>query len=120
MTHTPKLLRCATLFALSLAACNSNHATPTSPVAGYVSGSVSTTVGHLLPGVTVKLTPATGSALAAVKTDGTGFYAVFHVPMGRGSITIADAPAGCAVISPVGYDVPANVPTTLNITVQCP
>jgi hypothetical protein len=108
----------ATLFALSSAACNSNHAT--SPVSGYVSGSVSTTVGHLLPGVTVRLTLATGSALPVVKTDSTGFYAVFHVPAGSGAITISGAPAGCTGTSPTSYNVQGDVPATLNIRVLCP
>ena len=120
MTYGRMFPSCAaTLLASSLAACSTNHTT-TSPAAGFVSGSVSTPAGHLLRGVFVKLTPATGAALPAVKTDTTGFYAAFHVPPGTGSITVSGAPAGCTGTSPAIYDVQANAPTTLNIRVSCP
>lgn len=112
-------LRCAlTLVGLSLIACSSS--TQPNSSAGYVSGSVATIHGDLLSGVTVRLKPWNGPAPTPATTDKRGFYAMFHVPAGPGTIAISGGPTGCTQPADTVYYVPPNSPASVGITVLCP
>jgi hypothetical protein len=92
----------------------------TAPRTGSLSGIVSSSLGGGLAGVSVVVTPTSGSALPAVITDTTGAYQVTDVPIGSGLVAVSKLPSGCATPNPTPYSLGTPGATaTANITVTC-
>ena len=74
-----------------------------------------------LAGVTVTITPTGGSTLAPLTTNATGQYSSASVPVGAGSFTLGNLPAGCTNPGATPYSGITNGGTvTVNLTITCP
>jgi len=114
-----RILRAAVVgLVWSLSACIGSPSGPKSgaTVSGTVSGSQGGTIGN----VTITVTPAGASALAAVQTTASGTYTVDNVPAGDGSITVSNVPSSCQAPSVISYTGLKNGgKRVLNITAPC-
>ncbi len=94
-------------------------ATCTAPV-GTVSGSVTSSLGGGIAGVTITVTPAGGSALPAVQTNGFGTYTVTPVPDSSGSVALSSLPPNCTAPPPTNYSgLTVGGTVTVNAIVTC-
>jgi hypothetical protein len=96
-------------------------AVPTGTIAGTITSSL-TSAG--LAGVSVIVTPAGGSALAAVTTSAAGAYTrnavALGTPTGTGAVTLSGLPAGCTDPGSTPYTGLTNGGTVnVNVTVTC-
>jgi hypothetical protein len=88
---------------------------------GTVSGTISSSLGGGLAGVSVVATPTGGSATTPFTTGGSGQYNI-SVPVGpgTGAITLSNLPANCTNPGPTNYSgLTSGGTVTLNITVTC-
>jgi hypothetical protein len=73
-----------------------------------------------MAGVTVQVTPSTGSALPSVTTGANGAYSVSNVPAGSGVVAVSNVPATCTVPNQDAYlNLSAGGTATENFTVPC-
>jgi sugar lactone lactonase YvrE len=87
---------------------------------GSVIGTVTSSLGGALSGVSVVVTPQGGTALAAVATDTGGHYMVNNVPAGDGSVAITGVPSNCTAPTPASYTALADSGSkTVDITATC-
>lgn len=88
---------------------------------GSITGTISSSLGGGLSGVSVTVTPTGGSAIAAVTTSGAGAYTVANVPTvpATGAITLGNLPANCTNPGATPYSGHTTGGTTVNITVTC-
>lgn len=89
---------------------------------GTVAGTVTSSLGGGIAGVSVVVTPTGGSAQPAGTTSGVGAYSVPGVPVGAGtgSLALGNLPAGCTNPGPQAYAGLTNGGTaTVDVTVAC-
>jgi hypothetical protein len=88
---------------------------------GTISGTVSSSLGGGIPGVSVTVTPTGAAALPAATTAAAGTYSVTNVPTvpNAGNITLGNLPAGCTNPGPRPYTGLTTAGLTVNITVTC-
>ncbi len=91
---------------------------------GTLQGTISSSLGGGLSGVSVTATPGGGSALAPSITNGGGAYSIPTVPLGTpsgtGSIALGNLPANCADPGPQAYSgLTDGGSVTLDVTVSC-
>jgi sugar lactone lactonase YvrE len=72
---------------------------------GVIVGSVSSSLGGALSGVSLVVTPTGGKAMALVTSGSTGTFRVIDVPAvtGSGAIAVSGVPVNCTAPSTVGY-----------------
>jgi sugar lactone lactonase YvrE len=98
-----------------------------SPPSGVVTGTISSSLGGGLAGVSVIVTPNGGTAMAAVTTNSAGGFSVNAVPVGSGTgggtgtVAINHLTPNCtAPTSPSNYTGLTNgTSVTVNVTVTC-
>ncbi len=78
--------------------------TCTVPV-GTIAGTITSSLGGGLAGVSITATPTGGSATAAVVTPAAGTFSIANVPalVGTGTLTLSNLPAGCTNPGPRAY-----------------
>src|SRR5262249_40348651 len=108
-----------------LIACSSSSSGPrnTGPTTGTVTGTISSSQGGGIAGVTVLVTPPGGTPLASVVTDSAGKFQVLNVPIGTGDgrVSVSHLPAICASTtdSAAYASLTAGGTATANVTVPC-
>ncbi|HZS60099.1 MAG TPA: hypothetical protein VFA43_12570 [Gemmatimonadaceae bacterium] len=107
-----------------LASCGSHHSSSTStgPAAtGTIVGTVTSSLGGSLAGVSIVVTPNGGTALAAVITSASGAFVAASVPTtpDDGTLTLSSLPANCAAPTPAYTGLTGSDTVTVNITVIC-
>ena len=101
---------------LAVAGCGG---TTISPATGTISGTVSSSLGAVV-GATVVVTPSGAAALPATTTSATGAYSVSNVPVGGGTVTVSNVPAGCTAPQPVAYSAVTSAATLkVNVPILC-
>jgi hypothetical protein len=88
---------------------------------GSIGGTITSSLGGGLSGVSVTVTPTGGSALPASTSGATGTYSVTNVPTvpAGGAITLGNLPANCTNPGPTAYSGLTTAGLTVNITVTC-
>lgn len=90
---------------------------------GTVQGTVSSSLGGGIQGVTAVVTPTGLSSLAGVVTDASGLYTRNGVPVGSagtGEVALQNVPSNCTNAGPYPYSGLTDGGTvTLNITLSC-
>ncbi len=88
---------------------------------GNVGGTISSSLGGGLGGVSVVVTPTGGTASSPSTTSSAGAYSI-TVPVGpgTGAVTLSNLPANCTNPGPTNYSgLTSGGTVTLNITVTC-
>src|SRR5262245_23088017 len=100
-----------------------NFSVQCSVPAGTINGTVSSSQGGGLQGVSVTATPTGGSAVAPATTSGTGAYSIPGVPVGAagtGSLALGNLPTNCTNPGAVPYSgLSDGGSITVNVTVSC-
>jgi len=99
-----------------------NFVVTCTPFVGTVAGTISSSLGGGLSGVSVVVTPTAGAAQPAVTSSGSGAYSRDQVPVGAGtgSIALSNLPAGCTNPGTSPYSGLTNGGTVIvDITVPC-
>src|SRR5579872_5068071 len=95
-------VQCAVL--VLLASCSSHHSsTSTGPTpTGTIVGTVTSSLGGSLTGVSIVVTPNGGTALAPVTTSPAGAFVAASVPTtpDDGTLTLSSLPANCTAPTP--------------------
>jgi hypothetical protein len=88
---------------------------------GTVSGTISSSLGGGLTGVSVVVTPTGGSASTPFTTGASGAYSVIvPVGLGTGAVSLSNLPANCTNPGATPYSgLTSGGTVTLNITVTC-
>src|SRR5579862_3074170 len=87
---------------------------------GTLTGTISSSLGGTLAGVTVTVTPQGHSALAGVITNSSGVYTVTLVPAGSGSISVSNVGSSCTAPAPTAYTgLTTGGTVTTNFTLTC-
>ena len=87
---------------------------------GTISGTVTSSLGGPLADVQVSVDPDGDAPAVSVATDGDGKYSVGDIPVGSGSVTVADLPDNCSVPTAATYDGLADGATdTVDVSVPC-
>jgi hypothetical protein len=119
MARRSALLLAALL--LGVGACHDDDGTGPAPT-GTVAGTVTSSLGGPISGITISVTPASGTAPSDVTTDGDGEFSVSGVPVadGKGTISLAGLPDNCTDPGTIAYSGLANGQTvTKEIEVDC-
>ena len=110
---------CLVVLSLAAAACSGSKGTGPAPT-GVVAGTVSSSRGGGLAGVSVVVTPTGAGALPAVTTTASGSYSVSGVPVGSGAVAVSGVPSTCSAPASATYNGLATGGTaTVNIVVTC-
>ncbi len=88
---------------------------------GSISGTITSSLGGGLTGVSVTVTPTGAAALPASSTSASGAYTVASVPTvpADGTVTLGNLPAGCTNPGPIAYSGMTTGGLTVNSTVTC-
>ena len=101
-----------------IAACSSaSH--PIGPTTGVVSGVVTSSLGGGLTGLSVTVSPTSGTPLPAVMTGAGGAFSVPNVPRGSGSVRVSGQPALCAAPSSSTYAFGGADSAVANVRITC-
>jgi NHL repeat len=85
-----------------------------------LNGTITSSLGGGVAGVTAVVTPTGGTALSGVTSSSSGAFTVNGVSATGGTITLSNIPSNCITPSPVSYSgVAAGGPTAVSITLQC-
>jgi hypothetical protein len=84
-----------------------------------VAGTITSSLGGGIAGVTVTVTPTGGSALPAATSGAGGTYTVTNVPVGGGTIALTNVGSNCTAPTPAAYTATANASQTVNVQVPC-
>ena len=91
--------------------------------AGSIGGTISSSQGGGLAGVSVTATPTGGSAVAPAISSGSGTYSIPSVPVGgagTGSLALGNLPTNCVNPGPLGYSgLTDGGSITVDVTVSC-
>jgi hypothetical protein len=93
------------------------------PLVGTLTGTIQSSSGAPLSGITVTVQPTGLSAEPAVASDALGNYLVSNVDVadGTGTFSLGNLPSGCTDPGAIPYTDMANGATvTINVTVACP
>jgi hypothetical protein len=100
-----------------------NFSVQCSVPSGSIGGTISSSQGGGLGGVSVTATPTGGSAVAAVSTSGSGAYSIPSVPVGAagtGSLALGNLPTNCTNPGAIAYSGLTNGGSiTVDVTVSC-
>jgi sugar lactone lactonase YvrE len=111
------------LAGLLLAAGASHDDDGTGPApTGTVAGTITSSLGGAMSGVSISVAPSSGTAPAQVTTDGDGEFSISGVPVadGKGTISLAELPDNCTDPGAISYSGLANGQTvTKDIQVDC-
>ncbi|HZS59885.1 MAG TPA: hypothetical protein VFA43_11495 [Gemmatimonadaceae bacterium] len=91
-------------------------ATPLDTLAGTITSSL----GGAVAGVSVVVTPTGGTALAAMTTSASGTFTAAGIATNGGTITLSNIPSNCVTPTPISYTgVATGGPVSQSITLQC-
>jgi ligand-binding sensor domain-containing protein len=112
------------MLALLLTGCGSSSDFQVGPTqTGVVAGTVSSSLGGTLAGVSLVVTPTGGTAMPAVMSSSSGGYRVLNVPIlsgGSGRIAVSGVPSNCTAPSAVSFTgLTAHDSLSVPITVPC-
>lgn len=88
------------------ASATANFSVACSVPAGAITGTLTSSLGGGLSGVSIVATPTGGSAQAAVTSGASGAFSIANVPVGAagtGSLALTNLPAGCTNPGPINY-----------------
>jgi sugar lactone lactonase YvrE len=106
---------------LAVGACHDDDGTGPAPT-GTVAGTVTSSLGGAISGVTISVTPSSGTAPSEVTSDGDGGFSISGVPVadGKGTISLAELPDNCTDPGAISYSGLANGQTvTKDVEVDC-
>jgi sugar lactone lactonase YvrE len=106
---------------VGVGACHDDDGTGPAP-SGTVAGTVTSSLGGPISGVTISIAPSSGTAPSDVTTDGDGEFSFNGVPVadGKGTISLAGLPDNCTDPGAISYSGLANGQTlTKDIEVDC-